>query len=297
MSRNTVDLTFLKLDYWVNIGSHFLFTLMPQTQGPWSRPAILFHLNLKFLNCILIRLCTCHRAFSSAKMLLKEPEMDHFMRFCVGNHIISRAIWNARVKFFQRLTNLTIWDLWKIYKCLFIPNCLRKNKIYTYIYKVKSDKRQTVCFYFALRSERAPPTRTQLVQKMTTRACWHVCRIQIKISSGKNARNSNWINSENPRLAHPRRPRGSQSRRDETRTGTGVKFSSKARRALPALLENFTPVPILVSSRLVSTDCPWVSEDETCLFQELNFFALQFDSKGESTFRWNIFFEVHVKLF
>ena len=33
MSRNTVDLTFLELDYWVNIGSHFLFTLMPQTQG------------------------------------------------------------------------------------------------------------------------------------------------------------------------------------------------------------------------------------------------------------------------
>ena len=62
MSRNTVDLTFLKLDYWVNIGSDFLFTLMPQTQDPWSRPAILFHLKLKFLNCILIRLCTCHKA-------------------------------------------------------------------------------------------------------------------------------------------------------------------------------------------------------------------------------------------
>ena len=30
---------------------------------------------------------------------------------------------------------------------------------------------------------------------------------------------------------HPRRPRGSQSRREETRIGTGVKFSSKARRA------------------------------------------------------------------
>ena len=30
---------------------------------------------------------------------------------------------------------------------------------------------------------------------------------------------------------HPRRPRGSQSRRDETKIGTGVKFSSKARRA------------------------------------------------------------------
>ena len=30
---------------------------------------------------------------------------------------------------------------------------------------------------------------------------------------------------------HPRRPRDSQSRRDETRIGTGVKFSSKARRA------------------------------------------------------------------
>ena len=87
---------------------------------------------------------------SSAKMLLKEPEMDHFTRFCVGNHIISRAIWNAQVIFFQRLTNLTIWDLLKIYKCLFIPNCLRKNK--KYIYEVKSDKRQTVYFYFALRS-------------------------------------------------------------------------------------------------------------------------------------------------
>ena len=91
---------------------------------------------------------------SSAKMLLKEPEMDHFTRFCVGNHMISSAIWNARVTFFQSLTNLTIWELWKIYKCLFIPNCLRKKKIYIYIYiyKVKSDRRQTVCFYIALRS-------------------------------------------------------------------------------------------------------------------------------------------------
>ena len=49
MSRNTVALTFLKLDYWVNIASHFLFTLMPQTQGPWSRPAILFHLNQEII--------------------------------------------------------------------------------------------------------------------------------------------------------------------------------------------------------------------------------------------------------
>ena len=48
---------------------------------------------------------------SLAKMLLKEPEMDHFTRFCVGNHMILSAIWNAGVKFFQRLTNLTIWDL------------------------------------------------------------------------------------------------------------------------------------------------------------------------------------------
>lgn len=37
MSRNTVDLTFLKLDYRVNVGSHFLFTLMPQ---PDPRPMV-----------------------------------------------------------------------------------------------------------------------------------------------------------------------------------------------------------------------------------------------------------------
>ena len=41
---------------------------------------------------------------SSAKMLLKEAEIDHFTRFCVGSHMISRVFWNARVKFFQRLT-------------------------------------------------------------------------------------------------------------------------------------------------------------------------------------------------
>ena len=79
MSRNTVDVTFLKLDYWANIGCHFLFTLMPQTQGPWSRPAILFHLNLKFLNCILIRLCICHRArkISMSYTLANRKSMTH----------------------------------------------------------------------------------------------------------------------------------------------------------------------------------------------------------------------------
>ena len=49
---------------------------------------------------------------------------------------------------------------------------------------------------------------------------------------------------------HPWRPRGSQSRRDEKfmgKIGTGVKFSSKARRALLALLEkiwDLNPQPI-----------------------------------------------------
>ena len=38
--------------------------------------------------------------------------------------------------------------------------------------------------------------------------------------------------------------------------GTGVEFSSKARRALLALLGNFTPVPIHVPSRLTAPGSP-----------------------------------------
>ena len=53
---------------------------------------------------------------------------------CIGNHMISSAIWNkqARVNFSK--TNKSararrasaLCRLWKIYKCLFIPNCTRK---------------------------------------------------------------------------------------------------------------------------------------------------------------------------
>ena len=83
---------------------------------------------------------------SSAKMLLKEPEMDHFTRFCVGNHIISSAIWNARVNFFQRLTNLTIFGCMKNLQVLIYSELFeKKKKKYIYIYKVKSDNRGSVC--------------------------------------------------------------------------------------------------------------------------------------------------------
>ena len=39
---------------------------------------------------------------SSAKMLLKEPEMDHFTRFCVGNYMISREFGMHELIFFSK---------------------------------------------------------------------------------------------------------------------------------------------------------------------------------------------------
>ena len=52
----------------------------------------------------------------------------------IGNHMISRAIWNKEAQLNFSKTNKTaqafkasaIWGLWKIYKYLFIQNCTRK---------------------------------------------------------------------------------------------------------------------------------------------------------------------------
>ena len=62
--------------------------------------------------------------------------MDHFTRFCVGNHIISSAIWNARVKFFQRLTNLTInlGSMKNLQVLIYSELFKKKKKKYIYIY-------------------------------------------------------------------------------------------------------------------------------------------------------------------
>ena len=49
---------------------------------------------------------------------------------CVGNHAISSPIWK---KYFSKTSKIlrarrasAFWGLWRIYKCLFIPNCTRK---------------------------------------------------------------------------------------------------------------------------------------------------------------------------
>ena len=48
---------------------------------------------------------------------------------CIRNHMISSAIWNKKPRANFSKTNKivsAICVLWKIYKCLFIPNCKRK---------------------------------------------------------------------------------------------------------------------------------------------------------------------------
>ena len=54
--------------------------------------------------------------------------------FCIGNHMISSASWNKEARVIFSKTNKSararrasvLCGLWKIYKCLFIPNCTRK---------------------------------------------------------------------------------------------------------------------------------------------------------------------------
>ena len=77
-----------------------------QTQGPWSRPAILFHLNLKFLNCILIRLCTCHRArkISVSYTLVNRKSMTHN-----ATQREPGSIWKRPIQSPQRLLPSCCW--------------------------------------------------------------------------------------------------------------------------------------------------------------------------------------------
>ena len=69
--------------------------------------------------------------------------------FVLVNHMISSAIWNKKAQVNFSKTN-KIWGLWKIYKCLFIPNCTKSilwllNNMYIKKFKmVKQNKRTCI---------------------------------------------------------------------------------------------------------------------------------------------------------
>ena len=92
---------------------------------------------------------------------------------CIGEHMISSAIWNklARVNFSN--TNKiararrasAICGLWKIYKCSFIPNCTRKimwlliNNIYEKISYIWDGWAEGTHTYHAIRERLRHPGR------------------------------------------------------------------------------------------------------------------------------------------